>query len=195
MLIAKLNETNEKLIESMLNGLEVARKFNMRIKPIDEFSLQILKAKQWQKIDKTLHLGILQNPNLFSARQIKYDQSLLHKFYNLLNDHFNEKVDQGNLISKEEIGLMNIQGSDVTNDKKLSNTQHLYLNQNNKRALTHCTQATSRLKHYYQNTIENATTCPSVDDSFRAYQIPKKDMYILVSTDQATGEQSVNMET
>lgn len=45
MLIAKLNETNEKLIESMLNGLDVARKFNMRIKPIDEFSLQILKAK------------------------------------------------------------------------------------------------------------------------------------------------------
>lgn len=144
--MAKLNETNDKLIESMLNGLEVARKFNMRIKPIDEFSLQILQKKQWQKIDKTLHLGLLQNPNLFSARQIKYNQSLLLKFYNLLNDHFNEKVNQNHLISKEEIGLMNIQGSSEMESKKTNYTQHLYLNQNNKRALTHCTQATSRLK-------------------------------------------------
>ena len=45
MLMAKLNETNEKLIDCMLNGLENAKKFNMRIKPIDEYSLQILKLK------------------------------------------------------------------------------------------------------------------------------------------------------
>ena len=145
--MAKLNETNEKLIESMLNGLEVAGKFNMRIKPIDEYSLQILKSKQWQKIDKTLHLGILQNPNLFSTRQIKYNQSLLLKFYNLLNDHFNQKVDQSNLISKEEIKIRgDVQTSSTMEHRNMNNTQHLYLNQNNKRALTHCTQATSRLK-------------------------------------------------
>ena len=56
----------------MLNGLEVARKFNMRIKPIDEFSLQILKAKQ------SLFQTIIQMNIKFKIQKLMNDKMILH---------------------------------------------------------------------------------------------------------------------